>query len=236
MFLLAFAIIAGVVALAHTAPFPFVLDALHADRVTWRMPHDSGAPTIYLTYDDGPNPTATPHLLDSLARHEVKATFFLIERHLTDETAPIVQRIVRDGHRVGLHSHTRGKMLLTPAQLAATLTAFAARLQSISGAAPCRAFRPHAGWRGSQMLEGLESIDYQMVGWGFMLWDFDFFRARSVRMVPRLVNNASPGDIIVIHDGHHEDPRADRRYAIEVTDRLIPELRRKGFEFGTICR
>jgi peptidoglycan/xylan/chitin deacetylase (PgdA/CDA1 family) len=86
------------------------------------------------------------------------------------------------------------------------------------------------------MLEVLERIDYQLVGWGFNLWDFDLFRARSVRIVPRLVSNASPGDIVVIHDGHHEDPRADRRYAIEVTDRLIPELRKKGFEFGTICR
>jgi hypothetical protein len=86
------------------------------------------------------------------------------------------------------------------------------------------------------MLEGLRRIDYQMVGWGFMLWDFDLFRARSVRMVPRLVRQASPGDIIVIHDGHHKNPRADRRYAIDVTNALIPELRRKGFEFGTICR
>lgn len=235
MFLLAFALVAAVVALAHTAPFPFVLDGLHADRVTWRMPHDAGPATIYLTYDDGPNPTATPLLLDTLAAHDVKATFFLIERHLSDETAPIVQRIAREGHRIGLHSHTRGKMLLTPDELARTLTAFAAKVEQITGAPPCPAFRPHAGWRSSQMLEGLKRIDYQLIGWGFNLWDFDMFRARSVRMVPRLVRNASPGDIMVIHDGHHEDPRADRRYAIEVTERLIPELKSKGFTFGTIC-
>lgn len=235
MFLLAFALAAAVVALAHTAPFPFVLDGLHAGRVTWRMPHHSGPATIYLTYDDGPNPTATPLLLDTLAAHDVKATFFLIERHLTDETVPIVQRMAREGHRIGLHSHTRAKMLLTPDELARTLTAFATRVEQIAGVAPCRAFRPHAGWRSSQMLEGLERIDYQLIGWGFNLWDFDMFRARSVRMVPRLVRNASAGDIMVIHDGHHEDPRADRRYAIDVTERLIPELKSKGFTFGTIC-
>ena len=85
------------------------------------------------------------------------------------------------------------------------------------------------------MLEGLRQIDYQLVGWGFMLWDFDLFRERSARIVPRLVRHASPGDIIVIHDGHHEDPRADRRYAIDVTDALVPELRKKGYAFGTIC-
>ena len=85
------------------------------------------------------------------------------------------------------------------------------------------------------MLEGLRRIDYQMIGWGFMLWDFDFFRGRSPAIVPRLVRHASPGDIIVIHDGHHKNPRADRQYAVEIIKALIPALRTKGFEFGTIC-
>jgi peptidoglycan/xylan/chitin deacetylase (PgdA/CDA1 family) len=235
MFLLVFGIVAAVMALAHTAPFPFVLDALHHERVTWRMPHDAGAPTIYLTYDDGPNPTATPQLLDELASNGVHATFFLIERHITPETEPIVRRIVAEGHRIGLHSHTRALMLLEPDDLGRELTGFARRIEALTGAPPCRAFRPHAGARSSQMLEGLEQIDYQMVGWGFMLWDFDLFRERSARIVPRLVNHASPGDIIVIHDGHHENPRANRRYAVDVTGALVPELRKKGFSFGTIC-
>lgn len=235
MFLLFFGLAAAVVALAHTAPFPFVLDALHADRVTWRMPHDRGVPTIYLTYDDGPNPTATPQLLDELAAEQVRATFFLLERHITADTAPIVRRIVADGHRIGLHSHTRALMFLEPADLGRQLGAFAQRIEALTGEAPCRAFRPHAGARSRQMLEALRQIDYQLIGWGFMLWDFDFFRPRSVRMVPRLVRHASPGDIIVMHDGHHENPRSDRRYAVEVTGRLVPELRKKGFTFGTIC-
>jgi peptidoglycan/xylan/chitin deacetylase (PgdA/CDA1 family) len=235
VFLFVVAVAAAMVALAHTAPFPFLLDALHAKRVTWRMPHGSGPPTIYLTYDDGPNPTATPALLDALAAHGVRATFFLIERHITEETAPIVRRIAADGHSIGLHSHTRGKMLMQPDELARVLTTFSQRVEDISGRPTCRAFRPHAGWRSSQMLEGLRRIDYQMIGWGFGLWDFDLFRERSVRIVPRLVRRASPGDIVVIHDGHHVNARADRRYAIEVTNALIPELRKRGFQFGTIC-
>jgi peptidoglycan/xylan/chitin deacetylase (PgdA/CDA1 family) len=235
MLLVFLGITIAVAALAHTAPFPFALDALHDDHVIWRMPHASGPPTIYLTYDDGPNPTATPALLDVLAAEHVRATFFLIERHVTEDTAPIVKRMAAEGHAIALHSHTRGKMLLTPDALAATLRSFADRLQTITGRPPCRAFRPHAGWRSSQMLEGLRRIDHQMVGWGFFLWDFDLFRPRSVRIVPRLVRRASPGDIVVIHDGHHKDPRSDRRYAVEVTRLLVPELRKKGFEFGTIC-
>ncbi|MEE2636225.1 MAG: polysaccharide deacetylase family protein [Acidobacteriota bacterium] len=53
---------------------------------------------VYLTYDDGPNPTATPGLLDVLAREHVVATFFLLDRHLNADTAPIVQRMFREGH------------------------------------------------------------------------------------------------------------------------------------------
>jgi peptidoglycan-N-acetylglucosamine deacetylase len=236
MLLLLFGIGVAAVALAHTAPFPFLLDALHAKRVTWRMPHGDGPPTVYLTYDDGPNPAATPALLDALAEENVQATFFLIERHITEETAPIVRRIADEGHSIALHSHTRREMVRRPEALADVLTAFATRVQALTGRPSCKAFRPHAGWRSTAMLEGLRRIDYQLIGWGFMLWDFDGFRARSVRMVPRLVRHASPGDIVVIHDGHHVNPRADRQYAVEVTRQIIPALRQKGFQFGRICR
>lgn len=235
MLLLFVAVAAVVSALAHTAPFPFVLDGLHRDHVVWRMPHDSGPPTIYLTFDDGPNPDVTPLLLDRLAREQVKATFFLIERHMTDETAPIVRRMAVEGHAVALHSHTRALMLRDPDDLAAHLGAFADRLAALMGRAPCRAFRPHAGWRGTNMLVGLAAMDYQLVGWGWMLWDWNFFRPRDARIVPRLVDHASPGDIIVIHDGHHVDPRADRRSALAIVEALVPALREKGFTFGTIC-
>ena len=235
MLVLLVGVAVAVAALAHTAPFPFALDALHADRVIWRMPHVSGPPTIYLTYDDGPNPTATPALLDVLAAERVPATFFLIERYVSKETEPILRRMASEGHALALHSHTRAKMFDSPDELGRSLQAFAARLRDITGQPACRAFRPHAGARSSTMLEGLRRIDYQLVGWGFLLWDFDLFRPRSVRIVPRLVRHASPGDILVIHDGHHKNPRADRRYAIDVTRALIPELRKKGFGFGRVC-
>ncbi len=235
MLLVFMAVAAAVTALAHTAPFPFALDALHAKRVIWRMPHRDGPPAIHLTFDDGPNPAATPALLDLLHQEKVPGTFFLIERHITPETEHLVRRMAADGHAIGLHSHTRALMLMEPSELASLLEAFAARLARITGAPPCRAFRPHAGWRGTAMLEGLDRLDYQLVGWGWMLWDWNFFRPRSARIVPRLVGRASPGDIIVVHDGHHVNPRASRQSAIAITAALIPALRQKGFVFGTVC-
>jgi chitooligosaccharide deacetylase len=226
----------GVVALAHTAPARFVLDAIAGDTALWRMPRGS-PPTIYLTFDDGPNPTTTPDLLDVLAREGVHATFFLIDRHITDDTAPILRRMLADGHSVALHSHTRAYMLMSPGELARTLTRAADRIEQIGGRRPCRAFRPHAGWRSGQMYAGLRQIDYKLVGWGWMLWDWNWFRRRTAEaVVSRISARAAAGDIVVMHDGDESAPLNDQRHTVEATARLIPALRDRGFSFGTVCQ
>jgi peptidoglycan/xylan/chitin deacetylase (PgdA/CDA1 family) len=228
------AIGAGIVALAHTAPAPFLMDALAGRRSVWHMPK-SDPPTIFLTYDDGPNPTTTPSLLDVLARQRVQATFFLIDRHIDDRTAPLVARMFADGHAVALHSHTRAYMLMSPETFARTLTAAADHIEQVGGRRPCRAFRPHAGWRSASMYAGLKKIDHRLVGWSWMLWDWNWGRQRtSESVVARVLGRATAGDIVVMHDGDESAPVADQRYTVEATARLIPELRAKGFVFGTI--
>lgn len=222
--------------LAHTAPFPFLLDRFAPARSLWHMPRDAATPSVYLTFDDGPNPAATPDLLDVLRDLNAQATFFLIDKHLTDETAPVVRRMFEEGHAVALHSDTRALMVKTPTGLAETLTRQRERIEQLAGHAPCRLFRPHAGWRSVQMLEGLERIDHQLVGWSFGLWDFNWYqRPDAEKLAARLARKASAGDIIVMHDGHHVDPRADRRHAVEATRRLVPALRDRGFNFGRLC-
>jgi peptidoglycan-N-acetylglucosamine deacetylase len=228
--------IAGVLVLAHTAPAPFLFDAIARGRSVWHMPKRQ-PPTIYLTFDDGPNPTTTPDLLDVLAREQARATFFLIDRHITDETAPLVRRMFNEGHAVGLHSDTRAYMFMTPEKFARTLTAAADRIERIGGGRPCRIFRPHAGWRSWSMYSGLKKIDYRMVGWGWMLWDFNWFRRRTAdSIVNRLDDRVGDGDIVVIHDGDESAPFKDQRQAVDATARLVPSLRAKGFVFGTVCQ
>lgn len=224
------------VALAHTAPFPFLLEFLGPDRSVWHVPSHHGPPAVYLTFDDGPNPDVTPALLDTLAAEAATATFFLIDRHVTPETAPIIRRMFADGHAVGLHAHTRALMLMSPAELADTLDRAADRIEALGGARPCGLFRPHAGWRSGQMYEGLERADYRLAGWSWQMWDWNWWRpVRPDRLVERLVARASDGDILVMHDGHHEDPRADRHATVEVVAALVPALRDKGFRFGRLC-
>jgi chitooligosaccharide deacetylase len=225
----------AVVALAHTAPAPFILGAMAGDTAVWHMPR-TDPPTVYLTFDDGPNPSTTPQLLDVLSREGVAATFFLIDEHITGETAPIVRRIVAEGHAIGLHSATRAHMLLSPEGLKEKLTAAAQRIEGAGGAAPCRAFRPHAGWRGGELYSGLALMDYRLIGWGWMLWDFNWLRPRAAASTfGRVVKRAAAGDIVVMHDGDESAPRRPQPQTVEATARLIPALRARGLSFGTIC-
>ena len=226
---------AGILTLAHTAPAPFLFDAIARGRAAWHMPKRDRA-TVYLTFDDGPNPTTTPDLLDVLAREQVHATFFLIDRHITDRTVPLVQRMFADGHAVALHSATRAYMLMSPEHFARTLIAAADHIERVSGRRPCRAFRPHAGWRSWPMYAGLKQIDHRMIGWSWMLWDWNWFRARTAdSVVKRVGRRIGDGDIVVMHDGDESAPFKDQRHTVDATARLIPELRSKGFEFGTVC-
>jgi peptidoglycan-N-acetylglucosamine deacetylase len=226
----------GIVVLAHTAPAPFVLDVMAGRRAVWHMPR-TDPPTIYLTYDDGPNPTTTPELLDVLARERVSATFFVIDRHITDETAPIVSRMFAEGHAVALHSASRREMVLPPSALARELAAKADRIESLTGSRPCRAFRPHGGWRSGSMFAALEQIDYRLVGRGWMLWDVDWLRPRTAdRIVARLLKRAAAGDIIVMHDGDEKAPRKPQPQTVDATARLVTALRAKGLVFGTVCQ
>jgi peptidoglycan/xylan/chitin deacetylase (PgdA/CDA1 family) len=228
-------VLVGVGILAHTAPFPFLLDWLYASRSVWRMP-PRDPPTVYLTFDDGPNPAATPALLDLLARERVQATFFLIDKHVTDTTAPIVRRIAGEGHALALHSHTRRLMFMSPSGLAETLATASARLEAMIGVRPCNAFRPHAGWRSAMMLQGVGRQGLRLVGWGWRMWDFDWYRTPNPeRAASRLARRASNGSIMVLHDGHHKNPAADRRHTVATVGLLVPRLRARGFAFGTIC-
>jgi peptidoglycan/xylan/chitin deacetylase (PgdA/CDA1 family) len=225
----------GILALAHTAPAPFLLDMMAGDGAVWHMPCGTPA-TVYLTYDDGPNPSTTPDLLDVLSHERVHATFFVIDRHVTEETAPIVRRMFQEGHAVALHSASKRYMLLSRSELARTLLAAADRIEALAGSRPCQAFRPRGGWRSAAMFAGLRQINHKLVGWGWMLWDVEPFRARTAdRILRRFLARIAPGDIVVMHDGDDGSPRKRQPHVIEATRRLIPALRARGFRFGTVC-
>ncbi|MGH2375520.1 MAG: hypothetical protein ACRDIC_18870 [bacterium] len=87
------------------------------------------------------------------------------------------------------------------------------------------------------MYRGLKEAGYTLVGWSWGMWDWDWWRdPEAERAAARLLRKASPGDIIVIHDGHHKNPKADRRHAAGTVRLLVPALRQRGFDFARFCR
>lgn len=77
---------------------------------------------------------------------------------------------------------------------------------------------------------------YTLAGWSWGMWDWHWWqRPQADRLVERLAGKAKGGDIVVIHDGHHANPRADRRHAAETVRFLVARLRARGFTFAALC-
>ena len=235
--LLAFALaLVGAVALAHTAPFPFLLESFRPAKSIWRMQQTDGSREIYLTFDDGPNVAWTPRVLDALRDVRATATFFLIPDHVTPETEWVVRRIADEGHAIGLHSGSRKPVVMSPEALAAQLKRDADRIAAIARRPTCRLFRPHGGWRSATMYDALARLDYRLAGWSWGMWDWNWWKKpQGPSVARRLERKASPGDIIVIHDGHHKDNSKDRSHAGGTVRLLVPALRDRGFRFATLC-
>ena len=95
--------------LAHTAPVPFVLERLAPSRSLWHVDPRVAGRTVYLTYDDGPNPAYTPALLSLLDRFGAKATFFSIGMWAEREPG-LLREVHAAGHAIGNHTHTHPRM------------------------------------------------------------------------------------------------------------------------------
>ena len=228
--------VAGVLLISHIVPFRFVQDWWHRDNSVWSVPAAPGQNPLYLTFDDGPNPTATPELLAALRDHDVRATFFLIDDYVTAETAPIVRRMFDEGHCVAQHTGRRWLLARSPGHVEQMLRGAADKIERLTGHRPAPLFRPHAGWRSELLFHGAARAGYKIVGWSWRTWDWVGFRQRTgERVAAQVIRHAAPGKIVVIHDGHHKNPRADRAYAIDATRRIIPALRERGVQFRTLC-
>jgi peptidoglycan/xylan/chitin deacetylase (PgdA/CDA1 family) len=68
---------------------------------------------VVLTFDDGPHPSATPKVLDALKEHGMVATFFVVGHSITQQTYPLIQRMVNEGHTLGTHTYNHDIQMAT---------------------------------------------------------------------------------------------------------------------------
>jgi peptidoglycan-N-acetylglucosamine deacetylase len=192
---------------------------------------------IALTYDDGPNPAATPRLLEVLARHEVRATFFLIGRYVREQAA-LVREIAAAGHLIGNHTTTHPWLsFVSDARVRQELSGCNAALEDVLGER-VQYFRAPHGARRPYVLRTARELGLTPVQWNIICGDWNpvsaeviFQRAdRGIRKNQR----SGRASNVVLHDGGHLGLNASRLATVEATDRLLQAYKKNRVEFVTI--
>jgi peptidoglycan/xylan/chitin deacetylase (PgdA/CDA1 family) len=199
---------------------PFWLRALYPS-LTWRI--KGGAKTIYLTFDDGPHPTATPFVLEQLRKYNAKATFFCIGKNVAEHPA-VYQNILADGHTVGNHTYhhlngwkTKDDIYLDDIEQASTLI-------------NSKLFRPPYGRiRNSQQKQlATRHPQLQTIMWSVLSGDFDT-NLTPEACLGYVLYHTKPGSIIVFHDSTKAWDRM--QYALP---KVLEHFTKEGYVFDAI--
>jgi peptidoglycan/xylan/chitin deacetylase (PgdA/CDA1 family) len=179
---------------------------------------------IALTFDDGPNPSWTPQLLDLLAKYNVRATFFLIGQYAVKQR-DLVRRTHEAGHLIGNHTWTHPNLFRTDRRTTRKeLDETTNRLQQITGTR-VRFFRPPFGMRRAYTLLIARDLGLIPVMWNVIGNDWNAPSAEAItKRITRLTDHnhrRGYATNLVLHDGSHRTPEADRSRSIAATETLL---------------
>src|SRR5215467_12367837 len=208
---------------AEAAAAPQTGEKTKDPAITFDWIHLDG-PYIALTFDDGPSTKLTPKLLDLLAAHHIKATFFVIGENVA-EHPEIVARAAREGHEIGNHSWSHpnfGKMSQENVRSQIQRTDDA--IKNATGKRPTL-LRPPYG----SITDGEKRWIHDQFGYNIILWDvdpLDWKRPGPAVVRNRILKETRPGSIVLSHDIHPG--------TIEAMPSTLAELESKGFKFVTV--
>jgi peptidoglycan/xylan/chitin deacetylase (PgdA/CDA1 family) len=178
---------------------------------------------IALTFDDGPYPFYTPLLLHVLDRSHVAATFFCVGRS-AQEFPELVDRIIASGDEIGNHTFNHYALKgLSDEQVAEQIMEGGAILSTFVGR-PIDFFRPPHGSYDKRVLEIAAAMGYRTVFWSDSPEDTK--NISPALEVQRVLAQASPGGIVLLHSGEYR--------TIEALPVIIERLRARGYAFVTV--
>jgi peptidoglycan/xylan/chitin deacetylase (PgdA/CDA1 family) len=186
---------------------------------------------ISLTFDDGPNPDATPRILDALREHNVKATFFILGAH-AERWPDLVRRAVSEGHQIGNHGYFHKKLHVRSPSFARRDIVLGKRAIERAGGTTPRFYRAPHGFRSPWVTSIARSLGERTIGWSLGVWDSDLPGVKAI--VDRTVEGTRPGSIILLHDGDGYNANGDRMQTARAVPDIISRLRGLGFEFVTL--
>ena len=192
-------------------------------RISFNYVHVDGN-YIALTFDDGPDKKLTPKLLDLLAQHHIKATFFVVGQNAA-EFPDIVARAAREGHEVGNHSWSHPNFYkMSDDNIRRQLRQTDDAIKTATGKRPTL-MRPPYGNLSNRQKQWI----HQEFGYRFVLWDvdpLDWKRPGPTVICNRILKETRPGSIVLSHDIHAG--------TIEAMHDTLDQLEAKGFKFVTV--
>ena len=191
-------------------------------RFVWRLPARQAV--VALTFDDGPDPVYTPAMLDLLARHGIKATFFLIGEKV-QQYPELVRRRAAEGHAIGGHTWSHREIVgQSREELADDLGRCRQLVREVSGVDSVL-FRPPRGRVDLPSIHQVCTLGYCLAHWTKTYSDYQ--RDGVERLIARFRNNKPAArDIVLLHD-HNE-------HTVAALATLIPEWLKDGMTFATM--
>jgi peptidoglycan/xylan/chitin deacetylase (PgdA/CDA1 family) len=179
---------------------------------------------VWLTIDDGPDPEDTPRLLELLAAHRARATFFVIGENAVTHPG-LVRAIAAAGHEVGHHTHTHPLgtfWCASPARVGRELDAGLEALR-LAGVRPTR-FRPPAGIKNLWLAPALSARGLTCVGWSAR--GLERRRGDVEAVAARATRGLAPGAILLLHEG----PRVPAAIRVQAIGRVLARLHELGYQ------
>ncbi|OKK22323.1 oligosaccharide deacetylase [Streptomyces sp. CB00455] len=182
---------------------------------------DTARRSMLLTFDDGPDPRYTPHILDTLARHDVRAVFFVCGEMAT-ENRDLLRRMAAEGHVIGNHTWTHPLIpsLSRPA-LVSEIGRTSEVVQQAVGEAPVWFRAPYGAWNRAAFEIGAE-LGMEPLAW--TVDSLDWKEPGTTAIVSRIVAGAAPGVIVLSHDAG-----GNRTQSVQAISSYLPQLLANGY-------
>lgn len=178
---------------------------------------------ILLTFDDGPDVNITPQILDLLAKHNIKAVFFILGKQ-AQRYPNIVQRIVADGHYLGNHSFAHKTADEIGFQAYANDIKQCQTILKPFIAATPTLFRPPQGKLSLSAWSAIQCNRMQTILWSIESGEWGQYSHQSIdQMLVRLVSEIQPHDIVLMHDNSSK--------VLLLLEKLLPILIEKEYTF-----